>query len=245
MSLPTWTPAELSSEAASRQCKAWRMVEAQHNVSTMKLVDSLAEQELLEDIIEHGKPPLPPATEGLHYLLATPFRYETLPPAGSRFRAVHDPGVFYGAERIQTAAAETGYRRWRFLQDSAGLDRLPPSSFTAFSVQITGKTVDLRISPFDRDQSLWTHPSDYLATQAFARTARLASVDAIMYQSVRDPDTHWCIAVLTASAFAERKPEDAMQTWTLTLLPEEAVWQRQGSEAFAFETRLWSVDGRR
>ena len=79
----------------------------------MVLVDTLAEQHLLEDLLERAKPPLPDETAGLHYLLATPFRY---PPTdrGSRFRRPSDPGVFYGADAVRTACAELGYWRWRF-----------------------------------------------------------------------------------------------------------------------------------
>ena len=40
--------------------RLWRGVEAQHLVATMKLVDSLAEQDLLEQILDESKPPLPP-----------------------------------------------------------------------------------------------------------------------------------------------------------------------------------------
>jgi hypothetical protein len=68
--------------------KAWRAVEGQHVVSTLRLAGGdPARQDLLERILEESKPPLPEGTEGLHYLLATPFRY---PPsgAGSRFRGV-------------------------------------------------------------------------------------------------------------------------------------------------------------
>ena len=58
----------------------WRGVEAQHFVSTMKLVDSLAEQEELEGILEASKPALPGAP-GQHYLLSTPFRYPSPHPS--------------------------------------------------------------------------------------------------------------------------------------------------------------------
>ena len=44
----------------------WRLVEAQHHVSTLKLVDSVAQQEVLEDLIETTKPPLPPECRDLH-----------------------------------------------------------------------------------------------------------------------------------------------------------------------------------
>ncbi|MDO9306326.1 MAG: RES domain-containing protein, partial [Mesorhizobium sp.] len=43
MSLPIWTPAALRSEARPLEGRCWRLVEAQHRVSTMKLVDTLEE----------------------------------------------------------------------------------------------------------------------------------------------------------------------------------------------------------
>lgn len=217
------------------------MVEAQYVVSTMKVVDTSAEQEVLEEVLEERKPPVPKEAAGLHYLLYTPFRYETLSPHGSRFRAIGEPGVFYGAERVKTAAAETGYHRWRFLQDSAGIDRLPPARFTAFTVAVSGTMIDLRHSPFSKDAALWMHPSNYRSPQALGRIARRADVSAILYQSVRDPEPHFCCAVLTPKAFVSKEPDAAMQSWTLTLLPAEAFWQRQGGEAFSFKSSLWSL----
>lgn len=208
----------------------------------MKVVDTLAEQEVLEDILEERKPPVPEEASGLHYLLSTPFRYETLAPHGSRFRALGDPGVFYGAERVKTAAAEKGYWRWRFLRDSAGLDRLPPAQFTAFSVAVSGTMIDLRLPPFTKDEALWMHKSEYGPTQALGRIARKAAVSAILYRSVRDPEPHFCCAVLTPKAFASKEPDAAMQSWTLTVLPTEAVWQQQGGESFAFRMALWEGD---
>ena len=80
------------------------MVEAQHVASTMKLVDTLAEQDMLESILEESKPPLPHDVVGLDYLLAAPFRYLPYPP-GSRFRSQSDPGIFYGPEPVRTSAA--------------------------------------------------------------------------------------------------------------------------------------------
>ncbi len=215
------------------------MVEAQYVVSTMKVVDTSAEQKVLEEILEEGKPPIPETSTGLHYLLYTPFRYGTLSPHGSRFRATGDPGVFYGAECVKTAAAETGYRRWCFLQDSAGIDRLPPAQFTAFSVAVSGTMIDLRRFPFSKDEALWMHNSEYVPTQAFGRIAREAAVSEILYRSVRDPEPHFCCAVLTPKAFASKEPDAAMQSWTFTVLPTEAVWQQQGGESFAFRMALW------
>ncbi|HEY1229585.1 MAG TPA: RES domain-containing protein, partial [Ramlibacter sp.] len=46
--------------AASAKRDLWRGVEAQHRVATMRLVDTLREQDLLEQLLEQSKPPLPP-----------------------------------------------------------------------------------------------------------------------------------------------------------------------------------------
>ena len=59
--------------------------------ATMRLVDSADEQQMLQDMLESSKPPLPPQAIGLHCLLAAPFRY--VPQTGSRFRAVNSPGI--------------------------------------------------------------------------------------------------------------------------------------------------------
>src|SRR5947209_7771341 len=101
----TMPPPALASEARRYGRELWRVVEAQHTASTMRLGDSLEEQAALELILEASKPPLPPAVRRLHYLLATPFRYR--PHLGSRFRAAFDAGGWYGAEAVRTALRAT------------------------------------------------------------------------------------------------------------------------------------------
>jgi hypothetical protein len=215
------------------------MVEAQNLVSTSKIMDTMAEQVILEDILEESKPPIPKEAADLHFLLFSPFRYEPLQPNGSRFRAVYEQGVFYASETVRTAAAEVSYWRRRFLQDTAGLERLQPCSFTAFKVPIKTSCIDLREPPFACESAQWQHPTDYSATQALGRIAREADIGAIQYQSVRDPEKHFCVAVLTPLAFAAKKPDSAYQTWSLTISTEEAIWMRQGGESFSFQTRQW------
>ena len=95
MSSPTWTHARLSSEFRPYARRVWRLVEAQYVVSTMKLVDTLAEQEILEGLVDATKPAVPVECRSLHYLISTPFRYRPY-PNGSRFRrAGLTPGVYY------------------------------------------------------------------------------------------------------------------------------------------------------
>ena len=96
MSSSIWTRCAGDSEIRALRLSPWRVVEAQHQVSTRKLVDSADEQILLEELIERVKPA--DRTGGRwHYLLATPFRYPPL-RHGSRFGGRHEPGIWYGSE---------------------------------------------------------------------------------------------------------------------------------------------------
>lgn len=201
------------------------MVEAQHVASTMKIVDDPAEQDLLEKLLEGSKPPPPSTVSRLDYLLATPFRYDPR-RGGSRFRSATDPGVFYGAGSVQTACAELGYWRWKFLKDAVDLERIEPVAHTAFRVQLATDVIDLRQPPFAADRNAWQHPTDYSATQALARVTREAGLGGILYTSVRDPDPGWCVAILDPAAFASPKPDPAMQTWWLAVQHEAVVWRR-------------------
>ncbi|MGV1835201.1 RES family NAD+ phosphorylase [Rhizobium rhizogenes] len=221
MSLPIWTPDALSSEARPISGRYWRVVEAQHQVSTLKLVDTLEEQALLETLLEESKPALPPECAGLDYLLATPFRYGAIYPYGSRFRrAGRTLGVFYASEQVETALAEMSFYRLLFFSDSPGTP-LPANAaeYTAFAAVIaTKQAVDLMLAPLERDREAWADPVNYEACQSLADAARAGKVDAILYQSVRDPKGGKNIALLTAHAFAAREPVER-QTWRIRLSP--------------------------
>lgn len=211
----------------------WRAVEAQHKVSTMRLVDNVLEdQQLLEAILEQSKPPVPQSAQGLHWLLFTPFRYPPNTP-GSRFRAPGDPGVFYAAQQRQTACAESGYWRWRFVQESAGLQAMEAHPMSLFAARLHAQAVDLQQPPFKARRKEWTHPEDYATTQRFARDARTQGAQLILYESVRDPAHGECAAVLTPDAFvAGQKPDP--ETWYLAVTPKGAVWQKTSGEYFEF-----------
>lgn len=237
MSFNTWTPLAVSSEARDWRGSAWRIVEAQHIASTMKIVDSKDEQDLLETLLEGSKPSQPPSAEALDYLLATPFRYDPL-RGGSRFRSLTDPGVFYGAESVRTAGAELGYWRWKFLKDAVDLEKLEPVAHTAFRADVSTLVADLRKPPFSADAEAWLHPTDYSATQAFAQVAREANIGGIVYQSVRDPHPAWCMALLTPQAFSKPKPHPAMQTWWLAVHQDEVIWRRD-NKSMTFSVAAW------
>jgi hypothetical protein len=231
----TWTPRAVASEAVRARRRLWRAVEAQHIASTLRLVANVEEQLLLERLLDQSKPPLPSDTGDLHYLLSTPFRYSS--PIGSRFRAPADSGIWYGAEAQRTACAELGFWRWRFLMDSDGLQAIGPSPQTVFRAGIDGRLVDLTRPPFKRSRAEWAHPDDYGPSQGFARVAQHAAIDAIRYESVRDPEHGAAVAVLRPSCFKPRKLLE-QQTWFLTVRRAAVVWQREG-ETFEFDAGAW------
>jgi hypothetical protein len=199
------------------------MVESQHRVSTMKIVDTLDEQARLEELLEQSKPPLPAECSGLHYLLSTPFRYAAPYPQGSRFRrAGHTAGVFYASRTPTTAVVEAAFHRLLFFADSP---RTPwpdnPAEYTAFSVRYrTSAGLDLTKPPLDGDRTAWTDPTRYSPCQDLAEAARQAGVEVLRYESARDvgPPTGTNIAVLTCRAFGSREPIER-QTWRIHLGP--------------------------
>jgi hypothetical protein len=223
-----WTPTALASEARRKSGLAWRVVEYQFASSTRKLVDTKTDQDILEEILEESKPPVPRGAEQLHYLLKTPFRYDAPYPSGSRFRrAGTTEGVFYASEQIRSSLAEFCYYRLRFFTESpqTALPR-QQQRLTVFSVDYASRRViDLTRPPFVQERALWTHPSDYQATQAFADQARAANIEIIRYQSVRDVEQGANLAILSAAVFKSKTPL-TQQTWFVYLSQTEANCER-------------------
>ncbi|WP_320199150.1 RES family NAD+ phosphorylase [Agrobacterium sp. rho-13.3] len=219
MSLPIWTLDALQSETRKISGLWWRLVEAQHHVSTMKLVDTVDEQSLLEDILEGSKRRFPPECAGLDYLLATPFRYDAAYPYGSRFRrAGYTKGVYYAAAKVETALAEMAFYRLLFYAESPATP-FPANAaeYTAFSVEIgTSAAIDLTLPPLSDNDAVWTHPTQYEPCQALADVAREAEVEAILYRSVRDPEGGQNVALLTPLGFKKKQPVERI-SWRIRL----------------------------
>ena len=252
MSSPIWTRVALSSEFRRLQGPCWRLVEAQHRVSTLKLADTLAEQALLEDLVETTKPAIPPECRHLDFLLATPFRYGADYPKGSRFRrAGRTPGVYYAAEDPATAVAEMAFYRLLFFAESPATPwPADAAEYTAFSALLAGdRLLDLTAAPLDADAPIWMDRVDYAGCQAFADAARAVDADAIRYRSVRDPLGRANLAVLACRVFARPAPLER-QTWRMRLgasgvqalceFPRQALEFTRG--AFADDPRIAALD---
>ena len=200
-----------------RQGEIWRVVEAQHRIATMKLVDDAGEQRTLEELLDGSKPPVPPACRHLHWLLFTPFRYEAR--ADSRFRrAGPTPPVFYAAEAVATAVAEIAFWRLLFFAESPGTPwPANPLELTAFAVRYAASLcLDLARPPHAGRLDAWRHPTDYGPCHAVADEARRLGAEAIRSPSARDPELRANLSLLTCAAFVDRKPR-RQQSWRLKL----------------------------
>lgn len=219
MSSNTWTPDALSSEARPLSGSCWRLVEAQHHVSTLGLIDGLEEQRILEQLLDETKPDVPPECRHLHYLLSTPFRYGAVYPTGSRFRrAGRTPGVYYAAEEPSTAVAEMAFYRLLFFAESPGTPwPTNAAEYTAFAASYrTDHAIDLTRAPLAKDEEAWTRFTRYEAPQDLADAVRNGGLQVIRYRSVRDPNGGANLALLTCRAFAKPNPTER-QTWRILL----------------------------
>lgn len=183
-----------------------RLVENQEQVVTARLTDNLAEQSLLEGLLERSKPPLPDGAARLDYLLAAPWRY---PPLrwGSRFGRRFEPSLFYGSLSETALFSEAAYYRWIFL---AGLtvpfgDRVI-SQHTAFEAQYQAMNgYDLRVAPFARHVSVLRHPARYGPCQALGTVLRERLADGITYLSARTSGDESNVALFRPAALRSRR----------------------------------------
>lgn len=189
-----------------------RLVESQAQVATLQLVDTLAEQAVLEDLLEASKPPVPANAESLHYLLKTPFRY---PPLrwGSRFGRVHEPSLFYGALRLETAMAEAAYYRfvlWDGMRIAPPSGRILSEHCTFEARYQAGRGVQLQHPPFAAHHAQLCHASDYQATQTLGSSMRDAGVEAFEYRSARCSLGGHNVALFVPAALADKRPRNLL-----------------------------------
>lgn len=196
--------------------RIWRVVESQQQVATTALVDDLAEQAVLENLLEASKPAYPPECERLHYLLKTPFRY---PPLrwGSRFGSRFEPGIFYAAHLPHTALTETAFYRLLFLHGMQEPFSKLLSQHVMFAARChTGQGVKLQNPPFAEHTAQLTDPASYAQTQALGSLLRDAGFLALEFISARDRQGGINVALMTPAALRSREPEKIIRVLAQT-----------------------------
>lgn len=224
MSSSIWTRCAGDSERQPLRLTAWRVVEAQHEVSTRKLVHSAAEQELLEALLERVKPPALDGTQ-LHYLLFTPLRYPPL-RHGSRFGTRRERGIWYGSEQQRTAFAEVAYYRVLFLEGTAAALEPLHTALTSFTVRLRSERgIDLTLPPFAAYDADISSPRSYRASQPLGRAMRDAAVELFRFRSARDTEGGTNVGAFAAAVFHRATPQH-LERWHATATREAVDFVR-------------------
>jgi len=241
-----WTRCAGRSELRPLRGRFCRVVEAQFRNSTRKLVDSDAEQEALEALIDRAKDPVPPGFEDLHYLLYTPFRHPPL-RNGSRFGTRQERGILYGARELPTALAEVAYYRLVFLEGTAADLGDLQVDLTAFWFGISAaRGVDLSAPPFGDYEARISSPSQYGASQRLGAEMRGDGVQAALYVSARATGRALNLAVFD-NAFQPRRPLRE-QMWSCTANRRGVEFRSRGllgaAQHHAFARAQFEVAGK-
>ncbi|MDH3693403.1 MAG: RES family NAD+ phosphorylase [Gammaproteobacteria bacterium] len=246
MSSNIWTRCAASSRVAQLSAQSWRSVEAQHQISTRRLVDSAEEHEVLEELLEQYKPTILADAAKLHYLLATPFRYPPL-RHGSRFGSRFERGIWYGAEDLKTTFAEVAYYRLLFNHGSDADLGLLQVQLSVFKASIlTPKGLDFTRRVFKNIWDTISSKHDYTQTQALGKDMRENNVAVFRYYSARSLDKGKCVGVIQPSAFKSKKPSTA-STWFCSADRNQVDFKRSSvfgkDETFAYPINQFTVDG--
>ena len=221
-----------------------RIVENQEQKVTLALTDSLAEHEVLEQLLEDSKPGLDvhPRIRKFDYLLRTPWRYPPL-KWGSRFGRRFEPSIFYGALSRVALFSEAAYYRLLFLygMQTPFRERVI-SQFTIFEAMYqTTEGMDLTGPPFTRHRAVLTHKSNYRPCQELGSVLRERNVEATTYWSARAKGDALNLALFSPAALRSlrhRNPRHGVSETTL-----ERVGFRVDGELFEFPASQFMVDG--
>ncbi|MDP1604702.1 MAG: RES family NAD+ phosphorylase [Legionella sp.] len=191
---------------------SWRVVEAQHILSSRDLVDSREEHDLLEALIEESKPPI---EKEKNYLLFTPFRYPPL-RYGSRFGRIFEPSLWYGSLELETAFTEVAYYRLKFFDDTAAHLGDVEILMTAFSANLlSDRGIDLTEEPFDKYCQDISNKLSYKESQSLGTKMREDSIESFIFYSARTHEAKKNIGVYVPSVFKLKKNQyvNNQQTW--------------------------------
>lgn len=225
-----WIKNKGSEYITTLQETAFRLEEL--NITSMrKLVDSLEEQVILEDLIE--------ADKGNFY---APFRNPPL-KYGSRFGRRLEPSLWYGSMDLDAALAEKAFYRFNFLNAMSGtLTSAVEIQLTLFAAKVkTRFGIKLTTPPFAQYTPIISSPVSYEVSQELGTAMRHANVEAFTYRSARDPKQGTNIAVYTPRAFEHDKPDsESFQSWLCIANNNLVEFIRSSAESVA--TRSFTLD---
>lgn len=240
---------ECDGESHVRELKevAWRIVELQQKTSTRKLVDTIEEQKILEELMDKSRPALLESQASFHSLLYTPFRYPPL-KNGSRFGKKTEPSLWYGALTPQTAMAEKAYYQLAFINASIGDFGAIISPMTIFSVTLKMlRGVELNKQPFLNYKDQLSSPCTYEVTQFLGQKMRSSDVDGFTFISARDIRQGINIGVFKMGSFANKYPDGAsFQTWQCNTTKNTVEFVQMGSiheGVLVFPMQDFMIDG--
>lgn len=120
----------------------------------------------------------PYGIRGCNYALG-PFVH--LCPTGSRF-STGDFGIYYAADEVQTAIAETRYHQERYFSSVVGLkfDRL---SMRCLKTIFRAELRDIRSDNYA--EMSWYHPDNYTEAQSLGASLKNMGDSGVVYNSVR------------------------------------------------------------
>jgi RES domain len=244
VTVDVWSACGRNAPSVLLQGGVARLVESQEQVATNSLVNTLAEQALLEQMLEATKPAPPAGTAGLHYLLLTPFRYPPL-RYGSRFGSRTEPSLFYAARHVETVLAEGAYYRFVFW---SGMDVAPDAPLntrhTVFRAEIhTERGLRLQDPPFDAYAEALRSPTSYEATQALGHALREHGIEAFEYRSARDANGGLNVALFTPAALATRHPDRQVEWLCETRADLVRYYSHELRELRQFPRQQFLVDG--
>ena len=221
-----------------------RLVENQQQKVTLALTDTLAEHDVLENLLEASKPApaAHPRLARFDYLLRAPWRYPPL-PWGSRFGRRFEPSLFYGALSRAALFAEAAYYRLVFLEgmETPFGDRVI-SQFTVFEAMFsTERGLDLSQPPFERHEKVLRHKSAYEPCQELGTVLRDRGVEAILYLSARADGDALNVALFSPDALRSRKHRNPRHGLCETR-PSQVSF-RLGDELFEFPREGFLVNG--
>lgn len=247
MALDIWNECNGNKNITSIKETAWRMV-LQEKTSTRKLVDSIEEQTILEELIEEYQPALLSSQLGYHPLLSTPFRHPPL-KNGSRFGKKTEPSLWYGSLNIETVMAEKAFYQLAFINASAANFGLIASFMTTFSVQLNmAKGIKLNEAPFNQFKNEISSPSHYESSQLLGSRMRENNMDGFTFLSARDIKNQGMnVGLFKIKSFATKFPlAKSFATWTCNATKTNVEFIQSGSledNAYTFAIQEFQVNG--